>query len=165
MKTKELIEVVYDRVTEILAYFKSPFLLALRLVWGWQFFQAGKGKLGNIGPVIEFFQGLGIPFPAFNAHLVGITECFGGLFLLLGLASRMAAIPLTITMVVAYLAADFEAVKTFFTDSDAFVKAAPFPFLITSLTVLIFGPGIFSIDALIRRRLKKLRGGGCGCES
>lgn len=157
-ESHEMIKVAYDRLTGILGYLRSPFLLSLRLVWGWQLFQTGKGKLANIGPVIEFFQGLGIPSPSFNAHLVGITEYFGGLFLLLGLASRVITIPLTVTMVVAYLTADFEAVKTFFTDSDAFVKAAPFPFLITSLIVMIFGAGFFSLDQLIGSYFKRRQG-------
>lgn len=150
-----------DRLIRIQEALQSPFLLAIRLYWGWQFVQAGKGKLANIGPVIEFFQSIPIPFPSFNAYLVGFTEFFGGLFLVLGLASRIVAIPLTITMVVAYLTADFEAVKAVFSDPDAFVKAAPFPFLFTLLVVQFFGGGLFSVDRLIGKFFKK----SCACET
>ena len=38
-----------------------------------------------------------------------------------------------------------------FSDPDKFVAAAPFPFLLTALLVLAFGPGALSIDALIKR--------------
>ena len=51
-------------------------------------------------------------------------------------------------MTVAYLAADFEAISSIFSDPDKFVKADPFPFLFTALIILVFGPGLLSIDAL-----------------
>lgn len=136
------------RIQEVL---QAPFLLAIRLYWGWQFFLTGKGKLANPGPVIEFFQGLGIPFPAFNVYLVGTTEFLGGLLLILGLGSRMVTIPLTVTMIVAYLTADLEAVKAIFSDPDTFVKATPFPFLFAVLVVMLFGGGAFSVDRLLGR--------------
>jgi putative oxidoreductase len=53
-------------------------------------------------------------------------------------------------MAVAYLTADLEAVTGLFSDPDKFVKADPFPYLVTALIVLVFGPGKFSIDALIK---------------
>lgn len=56
-------------------------------------------------------------------------------------------------MTVAYLTADFEAVSNIFSDPDKFVKADPFPFLLTALIVLVFGPGRFSVDALRARKL------------
>jgi putative oxidoreductase len=54
-------------------------------------------------------------------------------------------------MIVAYITADFEAISKFFSDPDKFVKADPFPFLLAALIVLIFGPGRFSLDALIAK--------------
>lgn len=128
---------------------QSPFLLGVRLYWGWQFFQAGRGKLKNLGQVTEFFTGLGIPFPAFNAGLAASTECFGGLLLIAGLASRLTAVPLIITMVVAYITADREAVQTIFSEPDNFVTATPFLFLLASFIIFIFGPGAFSLDRLL----------------
>ena len=122
------------------------FLLAVRIVWGWQFFQAGKGKLGDISQVTGYFKTLGIPLPKLNAIVASNTECFGGLLLLLGLGSRLISLPLTITMIVAYITADREA----FGSLDKFVAAAPFPFLMASLIVLFFGPGFFSVDRIIR---------------
>src|SRR5690348_2415855 len=70
-------------------YLQSPLLLAIRLYWGWQFFQTGKGKLMNLDRTAEFFQSLHIPMPRLNACLAGGTECIGGLLLLLGLGSRL----------------------------------------------------------------------------
>jgi hypothetical protein len=60
---------------------QAPFLLALRLYFFWQLFLTGKGKLGNIGKVSEFFTSLGIPLPTLNAYFIGPLECFGSLLL------------------------------------------------------------------------------------
>src|ERR1700757_2321341 len=134
---------------------QSPFLLVLRVYFFWQLFLAGKGKLSNIGKVSEFFASLGIPLPTVNAYFIGSLECFGSLLLIIGLASRPLSLLIVISMTVAYLAADFEAVSNIFSDPDKFVKADPFPFLLTALIVLVFGPGLFSIDALMKQILRR----------
>jgi putative oxidoreductase len=131
---------------------QSLFLLAIRLYWGWQFFLTGKGKLSDLDKPTQFFQSLGIPFPHLQAILAGTTECCGGLLLLIGLASRLVSIPLAIVMVVAYLTADIEVVKNLFHDPDKFLTADEFLFFYAVLLVLLFGPGKFSIDWLIKRK-------------
>ena len=71
----------------------SPLLLAVRLYWGWQFVQTGWGKLHNQARITDFFTSLNIPFPALNAHFVSGLEFFGGILLILGLASRPDRVP------------------------------------------------------------------------
>ncbi len=93
-------------------------------------------------------------FPTLNAYLSSSVECFGSLLLIVGLASRLTAIPVAVTMAVAYLTADLEAVTNIFSDPDKFVKADPFPYFICALIVLVFGPGRLSIDALIKRMIR-----------
>jgi len=134
---------------------RSPLLLVLRLMFGWQLFQTGKGKLENIDRFTDFLTHLHVPMPHANAYFVASLECVGGLLLLLGLASRLISIPLTINFIVAYLTADHEAVVNFFKDQDAFTSAAPFLFLLVSLIVLAFGPGFFSIDEVIARMRRR----------
>ncbi|HEY2458480.1 MAG TPA: DoxX family protein [Candidatus Acidoferrum sp.] len=129
---------------------QSPFLLLLRVYFFWQLFQTGQGKLAHIAKISDYFASLGIPLPTLNAYMAGTTETFGSLLLIVGLASRLTAIPITVVMAVAYLTADLEAVTGIFSDPDKFVKADPFPYLVTGLIVLVFGPGKFSIDALIK---------------
>lgn len=131
---------------------RSPLLLVLRLYWGWSFFQTGLGKLQNLGAPTKFFAELGIPFPEYSALLVGCVECFGGALLVLGLASRLAALPLIIAMIVAYCTADIDAVKALFSDPVKFLEATPFMFLLTSLIVFAFGPGAFSLDHLLGKK-------------
>lgn len=135
---------------KVASHLRDPLLLAIRLYWGWQFFQTGKGKLMNLDNTTGFFIELGIPFPKLNAIIAGSTECFGGLLLLVGLASRLTVLPLILTMIVAYLTADREKLTGIFDDPDAFVTAAPFLFLFAALIVFTFGPGRFSADARLR---------------
>jgi putative oxidoreductase len=128
---------------------QSPFLLAVRLDWGWQFAQTGWGKLNDIGKVIGFFTQLGIPAPVLNAYFVSALEFAGGLLLILGLGSRLIALLLAADMLVAYVAADREALFSTFSQPDKFTGAAPYTFLIALLIVFIFGPGRFCLDGLL----------------
>jgi len=88
-----------------------------------------------------------------NAYFVSALEFGGGLLLILGLGSRLIALPLVIDMIVAYITADREALFSIFSNPDKFSAAAPFTFLIASLIVLIFGPGKASVDAFLTGRL------------
>jgi putative oxidoreductase len=132
---------------------QSLLLLVIRLYWGWAFFLTGKGKLMNLPRLTEFFQSLGIPLPHAQAILAGATECVGGWLLLAGLCSRLISIPLTILLTVAYLTADLDKVKVIFSDPDKFVAADEFLFLFVVLLVFAFGPGKFSLDWLIERKV------------
>ncbi|MBS1822481.1 MAG: DoxX family protein [Acidobacteria bacterium] len=127
----------------------SPFLLAIRLYWGWQFLQTGLGKLRSQSQVVEFFTSLNIPFPALNAHFVSGLEFLGGILLILGLFSRPIALLLTCSMTVAFWTADRDALVSVFSNPDKFYAAAPYTFLFAALIVLIFGPGRLSLDALL----------------
>jgi len=150
-------KVLNAKIAEWLApertYLQSLLLLTIRLYWGWGFFETGKGKLMDVQKPTAFFQSLGIPFPHAQAILVGTTECVGGLLLLLGLASRVISIPLTILLVVAYLTADLEIARNVFNNPDKFLAADEFLFLFTVVLVLAFGPGKFSVDWIVRRKI------------
>jgi putative oxidoreductase len=132
---------------------QSPFLLAVRLYWGWQFVQTGWGKLHHLAQITDFFRSLGIAFPAINASFVSGLEFVGGLLLIAGLASRLAGFLLAANMFVAYWTADHQALLSVFSDPGKFYGADPYTFLFASLLVLIFGAGFFSLDAAIAKRL------------
>jgi putative oxidoreductase len=127
----------------------------MRLYWGWQFHITGAAHLKNLDRTTSFFQSLHIPHPYFNACLAGGTEFLCGLLLLLGLGSRLVAIPLIFTMIIAYLTAESDSLKQIFSDPDKFVSATPFLFMLTCIIVLAFGPGIFSLDWLIEKKIKR----------
>jgi len=128
---------------------RSPFLLLIRVYWGWQFFLTGKGKLGDLSRPTQYFTQLHIPAPHVNAIVVSLTECVGGLLLLLGLGSRFITSIFIVEMTVAYLTSEKEAVHSIFSDPDKFTGASPFLFLFAAAIVFIFGPGRVSLDCLI----------------
>jgi len=151
---KEMIKIVeklYRLLIAAASSLQSPFLLFVRLYWGWQLAQSGWGKLHNIEKVTEFFMSLGLPAPGFTAHFIASLEFVGGILLILGLAARLIAVPLTINMIMAYIIADHDALMSIFSNPDKFYAAAPYTFLFASVVILIFGPGLFSADAAIAR--------------
>lgn len=119
----------------------------MRLLVGFIFFKAGAGKLfgwfGGFGieKVIGFFTNLGIPYPQYNAYLVGGVEFFGGILMLLGLLTRLVSIPFCIIM----LTAIFTAHK----DGDFY-----YPLLIFAacLTFIEVGAGSLSLDKCIGKK-------------
>jgi putative oxidoreductase len=149
----QLADKYYRLLVRVSSSLQSSFLLAVRLYWGWQFMQTGWGKLSDINKVVGFFTNLGIPAPALNAYFVSALEFGGGLLLILGLGSRLMALPLVIDMIVAYITADREALFSIISNPDKFTAAAPYTFLIASLIVLIFGPGKASVDAFLTGRV------------
>jgi putative oxidoreductase len=148
----EIVEKYYRLLVRLSSSLQTPFLLAVRLYWGWQLMQTGWGKLTDIGKVVNFFASLGIPAPALNAYFISTLEFGGGLLLILGLGSRLIALPLAIDMLVAYIAADREALFSIISNPDKFTGTAPYTFLMASLLVLIFGPGKVSTDAFLAGR-------------
>jgi putative oxidoreductase len=140
---------LYVRFFDLISYLQTPFLLFVRLYWGWQLGQSGWGKLHNLDKVTEFFTSLNLPMPAQTALAISSLEFFGGIFLALGLLSRLTALVLTINMIMAYVTADREALLSFFSDPDKFSAAAPYVFLVASLLILIFGPGKIALDTLL----------------
>lgn len=136
-------------------YLQHPFLLFVRVYWGIQLIQSGWGKLHHLDKVTDFFTSLNLPMPHQMAIFISCVEFFGGLFLAVGLLSRVTSIVLTINMLMAYITADREAFTSIFSDPDKFAAAAPYVFLVASVIVLVFGPGIFSLDALAGRVLWK----------
>jgi putative oxidoreductase len=124
-----------------------PPLLA-RVTLGILFIGSGWGKLQNLGKVTAFFTTLGIPLPAFNAGLVAWVELIGGALLLIGLLSRLAALPLIVTMVVALLTAKASEIHGL---SDLFFQIE-WAYVVLLVWIAIDGPGRVSLDYWLRAR-------------
>jgi putative oxidoreductase len=150
---KKLLE-LYTKFAAWASYLQSPFLLVVRLYWGWQLVQSGWGKLHHLDKITDFFTSLNIPFPALTAHFVSGLEFFGGLLLIVGLGSRLIGLMLAANMLVAYWTADRDALFAVFSDPGKFYNADPYTFLFASAMVLIFGAGLFSVDALLKKRYR-----------
>jgi putative oxidoreductase len=146
-----LVRALYAWFVKIVSSAQSPFLLVVRLYWGWQISQNGWAKLHNLPHVTEFFASLGLPAPGPTAIFVSSTELVVGILLALGLLSRVAALALTVDMTMAYVTGDRAALLSFFSDPGKFYNADPYTFLFAALLILIFGPGKISLDALLER--------------
>lgn len=138
-------------------------LLILRVYFGYQFFLAGKGKFENFDRTVGFFEKIQIPFPEINVYLAGGAELIGGLLLIIGLGSRLVSLPLIFTMIIAYVTAHNAELMAIFSDTEKFLSASPFLYLLTSLIILLFGPGCFSVDKLIGKKFCKGKNDDSGC--
>jgi len=118
--------------------------LLARLTLGVTFAGTGWGKLQHLDKVTAFFTDLGLPAPHFQATLVGTTELVGGALLLAGFASRLASLPLMVTMVVAILTAKRADISGV---SDLF-GLLEWTYLVLLAWLAVGGPGRFSLDGL-----------------
>jgi uncharacterized membrane protein YphA (DoxX/SURF4 family) len=102
----------YDVVVERLRSFEGIAPLLLRLYLAPVMIQAGWNKLVGFDNTVAWFGnpdwGLGLPFPALLAALAAGTEFLGGIALVVGLGTRLVAIPLMFTMVIAMTAVHWD---------------------------------------------------------
>lgn len=145
------------RVTAVLAFLPPLFT---RMAVGHAFYLTGKGKLANAEGIVKFFTDLGIPFPAANAAFVSRLEYYGGMLLIAGLLTRVVALLLSGTMVVALITNDrgeFLAALAGTIDK-APVDVTAFAYLVLLVWLVIAGPGVVSLDALLKRWLLPKQG-------
>jgi uncharacterized membrane protein YphA (DoxX/SURF4 family) len=131
---------------------------------GGVFLWEGVMKFVFVNQGVGRFTKLGMPFPHFTADFVGYLEIVGGLLLLSGLMTRLIAIPFIIEMIVAMLS----------TKISMYLGTSPLPLppsppqvgiwavlhevrseyaqLLTSVFLLINGPGKMSLDAFLQRK-------------
>ena len=128
----------------------SMALLIARLTVGVLFVSTGWGKVHNLAKVTAFFAELHIPAPAFNATLASFTELICGALLVVGLASRLAALPLVVTMIVALLTAKLGEIHGL---PDLFGEVE-WTYIALLLVVVTAGPGKASLDALVAPRFR-----------
>lgn len=125
--------------------------LLTRIAIGSVFIESGWGKLHNLEKVVSYFISLGIPFAGTQAPVVAATELICGWLVLVGLMSRLAAIPLIGIMSVATLTAKLADISEW-TDLFGFSETL---YIILLLWLASFGPGPVSFDALLLRRFTK----------
>ncbi len=121
--------------------------LFARITVGWVFLWSGWGKLNNLSQVTENFVGWGIPFPHVLTPFVAGVEFFGGLFLLLGLLTRISAGALGIVMIVAIKSAKWGDVDSL----ETLLGFDEFEYLALFLWLAIAGPGKVALDPWLQR--------------
>ncbi len=114
--------------------------LVLRLVLGVVFIVHGYPKLfKNFSQTASFFDSIGIRPAKFWVLVVGVTEFFGGIALIFGFATQLAALLIAINMAVATVKVKIK---------QGFVGGYEFDLvlLVVALALVVLGPGAFALD-------------------
>lgn len=102
------ISAMYFKLVAKLSQLDGLAPLAIRIYLAPVLLQAGYNKLTHFEDTAAWFGnaewGLGLPFPEVMTALAAGTEFFGAILLLIGLATRLVAIPMMVTMLVAAFA-------------------------------------------------------------
>ena len=136
------------------ARYQDALLLVGRILMGWIFVQSGWGKLMDIPGFAAGLARQGVPGSTFWAYIGAPVEFFGGLALLLGFATRYAALLMILFVIAATLIShrywEFaEATQRRIQNVNFYKNVA----MIGGLFFLfVSAGGRFSIDGWLRRR-------------
>ncbi len=128
-------------------------LLIIRLMLAWVFIYHGSQKLfgafGGIGMTgfEHFIANVGAPMPKISAYLSALTEFCGGIALLLGTGTRLAAIPMCINMSVAVWVMHSQGFSGVHGQSG---YEYPLELGVVIFGLLVAGPGRLTLGALLR---------------
>ena len=129
----------------------------VRLAVGLIFLTQGILKFTDPTMGVVRFTRIGFPWPGFTAHFVGTFEIACGFLIVLGLFTRLAAVPLLVVILTAIATTKVpELLRVgqgfWFMVSDA---RADFAMLCSLLFLLSSGPGPWSFDSLFGRALRR----------
>ena len=140
-------------------------VLVARVSLGAFFAISGWNKLfqeENRASLVETMIEAGIPFPEFMSVFLASVECFGGMFLIVGLLSTFWSIALTIAMIVAIATVEIHhAIPPGLGPLDwldYFLYLPQVMYVILFVWLIVTGPGRHSIDHIIARKLGIVRG-------
>ena len=124
-------------------------LLVLRVFTGALLIHHGYEKLANIENFADaFVRPLHLPFPILLSYVAAFSEVIGSWLLITGLLTRMGALAVAGTISVAI----YHAIVT--AGFNIYLLELLGLYFAAAVVVLACGPGVFSIDELIARRLE-----------
>lgn len=135
-------------------------ILFLRLFAGLGLFFHGLPKIQSANSFGFAWMGPDAPVPGILQFLAAATEVFGGIALMLGLFTPLVALGIMSTMFVAILShLTNDATPTWFVkpgkaEGDSYELALGY--FVMALTVLLSGPGLLSLDALLFGRKRRI---------
>jgi uncharacterized membrane protein YphA (DoxX/SURF4 family) len=147
------------RIADILATSAPRATVLVRLIVGGVFLSEGIQKfLFPAALGAGRFAKIGIPWPDFTAPFDGVFEIGCGILVLLGLATRLAAIPLIIDMLVAIATTKVPMLFKSGFWAMAHEARTDWSMLLGAAFLLIVGGGAWSIDARLTSRSRDQEG-------
>lgn len=149
----EFVSRLYDRLDGL----EWVARLVVRLSVGIEFFGSGLGKLGRLPGFIDYFRSLGIPLPEIQAPFVAGVELVCGALIVVGLATRPAALMLCGVMSVAIVTAAVpeKHIQASWQGLLEFLYLPEWGLLLLLGWLLLTGPGPASLDARLGRWFRR----------
>jgi len=150
-----------NRKIELLKADGPPAAILVRLSVGAVFLSEGIGKfLHPAEQAAGRFAKIGIPAPEFFGGLSAVAETVCGVLLLVGLLTRLAALPMLVNMVLALALTKIPILWGGSADKPkadglwdmAHESRTDWAMLLGLLFLLVAGPGRWSLDAVLERR-------------
>ena len=120
----------------------SPVILVARILISILFILAGFGKLTAISATAGWFGSIGLPMPTVTTVVVGLVELLGGISVLVGFQTRIAAIVLAVFTLAATAVAHLD----FSQAGNALMLQKNLGITGGLLLLAVLGAGAYSID-------------------
>ena len=120
----------------------SPVILVARILISILFILAGFGKLTAISATAGWFGSIGLPMPTVTTVIVGLVELLGGISVLVGFQTRIAAIVLAVFTLAATAVAHLD----FSQAGNALMLQKNLGITGGLLLLAVLGAGAYSID-------------------
>lgn len=120
----------------------SIIILISRVFLAILFILAGWGKLTGLEGTAQYFGAIGLPMPSVTAVLVGLIEFVGGLAILIGFQTRIAAVVVALFTIGATLVAHMD----FAEGMNALMAQKNLAIAGGLLLLAVTGAGAYSVD-------------------
>jgi len=114
------------------------------------FYEPAMMKVKNLSGVAEWFGSMNYPLPMISASISMVTEVSGIVLLILGLGSRLIAMPMMFIMVIATFTVHIS--NGFPAGDNGF--EIPLYYFLMLFALVVYGSGKYSVDYLISKRSK-----------
>ena len=128
----------------------------IRIIVGLVFLSEGIQKFlypAELG--VGRFTKIGIPSPDIMAPFVGVCETVCGALIVIGLITRLAAIPMVVNMIVAILTTKIPILMNAGFWAMTHETRTDFAMLLGAIFLLIVGAGSWSVDARLMKNLSE----------
>lgn len=132
---------MFKKLEDAFEYAPVPLRVGLAILFGF----SGINKLMDPAGTSQFFGSLGFPLPDIMVWVAVAIEVIGALFLLLGFATRLTAIVLTVFLAIATTTAYIIP----WDPSKLMMLVIHAPLIGATLSLIFSGPGAWSVDERI----------------